>query len=65
MHFWESNLQHFRLARVPVQMLTHYTNPPPLRSAVQLRRFTAERGDLWDVSTQGKNFPFGFSGVND
>ena len=28
-HFWESNLRHLRLARVPVKMLTHYTNPPP------------------------------------
>ena len=26
-HFRESNLRHLRLARVPVEMLTHYTNP--------------------------------------
>jgi len=65
MQFWESNLWYLRLARIPVQMLTNYTNPPPLKNAVQLRCFTAERGDLWGISTQGKNFPFGFSGVND
>ena len=28
-HFRESNLRYLRLARVPVKMLTHYTNPPP------------------------------------
>ena len=28
-HFWESNLRHLCLARDPVEMLTHYTNPPP------------------------------------
>ena len=28
-HLWGSNLQHLRLARVPVNMLTHCTNPPP------------------------------------
>ena len=27
-YFWESNLRQLRLARVPVEMLTHYTNPP-------------------------------------
>ena len=27
-HLWESNLRHLRLAGVPVEMLTHYTNPP-------------------------------------
>ena len=29
-HFWESNLRHLRLAGVPVEMLTLYTNPPQL-----------------------------------
>jgi len=28
-HFWRSNLRHLHLARVPVDMLTHYTDPPP------------------------------------
>ena len=29
-HFWGSNLQHLHLAGLPVEMLSHCINPPPI-----------------------------------
>ena len=43
-HFWESNLWHLHLAGVPVEMLTHYTNPPRMfMNIVTLRALSACR----------------------
>ena len=35
-----------------------------VRLRSQSSHFTSKRGDLWAISTHGKNFPFGFNGVD-
>ena len=49
MHFQESNLRHLHLAGVPVETLTHYTNPPPQ----QKQRNMIITQDYWIRNTVG------------
>jgi len=46
-YFWESNLWHLCLARVPVKMLTHYTNPPPWLGKQRPWALVWFHGRLW------------------